>query len=234
MPYKRRSRYPTRRYRKKRYKKRYSRAMVPRSPTSLLGNKRKVQLKYHAAITLLSDISGNPNSHMFNAGSLFDPDVTGTGHQPRGFDQIMPLYSHYVVIHTKCSATFVQNRAVEGELDTLGQNVGIVLRHDATMISTANAILEDRNVSFRALAPFGSGGSVRITRTLTPKKFLGISHPLSQSELKGSSSSNPDESGFFQIFVAPIAYLFTQGEVQVDVNLVYTAIFIEPRDPGQS
>ena len=43
--------------------------------------------------TTLSD------GHVFSANSLYDPDTTGTGHQPRGFDQLSALYKMYRV-HT--------------------------------------------------------------------------------------------------------------------------------------
>lgn len=38
---------------------------------------------------------GTPQTFMLN--SLYDPDVTGTGHQPYLFDQLTPLYSRYKV-----------------------------------------------------------------------------------------------------------------------------------------
>lgn len=34
---------------------------------------------------------------VFRLNSLFDPDLTGTGHQPFGFDQLTPIYGRYVV-----------------------------------------------------------------------------------------------------------------------------------------
>jgi hypothetical protein len=35
---------------------------------------------------------------IFRANSMFDPDRTGGGHQPRGFDQLTPQYNRYRVI----------------------------------------------------------------------------------------------------------------------------------------
>lgn len=37
------------------------------------------------------------NEYAFRLASLFDPNFTGTGHQPRGFDQMAALYTEYVV-----------------------------------------------------------------------------------------------------------------------------------------
>lgn len=40
---------------------------------------------------------GVPNNYIFNLNSLFDPNRTGTGHQPYGYDQIAALYDYYRV-----------------------------------------------------------------------------------------------------------------------------------------
>lgn len=36
--------------------------------------------------------------HLFRANGIFDPDVTGTGHQPLYRDQVADLYTNYTVI----------------------------------------------------------------------------------------------------------------------------------------
>lgn len=41
----------------------------------------------------------------FALNGLFDPDITGTGHQPLGFDQIKALYDNYRVHSARFSAT---------------------------------------------------------------------------------------------------------------------------------
>jgi hypothetical protein len=35
--------------------------------------------------------------HHFRTTAVYDPDYTGTGHQPYGFDQHSRLYNHYIV-----------------------------------------------------------------------------------------------------------------------------------------
>jgi len=51
------------------------------------------KLKY--AATVLTDATGN---YIFNLNSLFDPELTGVGHQPYGYDQLAGLYNRYRVI----------------------------------------------------------------------------------------------------------------------------------------
>lgn len=54
------------------------------------------QMKYSQ--TVLTQAAGNVGSYVFNLNSLFDPDRTGTGHQPYGFDNLALLYNRYRVI----------------------------------------------------------------------------------------------------------------------------------------
>jgi len=39
--------------------------------------------------------------YVFKANSLFDPDLTGVGHQPTYFDQLAAIYSQYCVLGCK-------------------------------------------------------------------------------------------------------------------------------------
>ena len=41
--------------------------------------------------------------------SLFDPNLSGLGHQPRGFDQLMAVYEKYTVVAAKITVCYVSN-----------------------------------------------------------------------------------------------------------------------------
>jgi len=43
---------------------------------------------------------------LYRMNSLFDPDKTGAGHQPYGYDQITPLYLRYRVLRFRYKITF--------------------------------------------------------------------------------------------------------------------------------
>jgi len=100
MPFRRRYR---KNYRKKAPHRRVNRRFVHRPlrnkvPTGAapLAKKHLVRLKYTDIIdwdptTLATQVQ------VFNMNSLFDPDQTGVGHQPYGFDQLAALFAHYRV-----------------------------------------------------------------------------------------------------------------------------------------
>ena len=65
--------------------------------------------------------------NQFVANGAFDPNLTGVGHQPRGFDQFMAGYETFTVTGSKISVNFVydayQGPSSEGTLGHM-QNPG--------------------------------------------------------------------------------------------------------------
>jgi len=49
---------------------------------------------------------GNTSQQIMNLNSLFDPDRTGTGHQPYFYDQASSIYNRYRVLRTRYKVTF--------------------------------------------------------------------------------------------------------------------------------
>lgn len=238
-----------RRYKKKRKSfaaGRQSRGMVPYSrkrrgaprgmPKSLFGNKRFVVLKYHENLTLAGSLAGQPNANVYQANGMFNPNITapGNGHQPRGFDEVMPLYQHYTVIQSKCSATFMGNRDPEFGTVWEGGMVGIALNRNSVPFLLNSDYLESRNVTFTGLPSHFSAPATRVTRSFNARSFLGITHPLSEANLRGDASTNAPESAFFFVFALLNVLGTDNGDVSVSVDIQFMAVFTEPKQPGQS
>ncbi len=71
---------------------------------------------YYAKMTyctriVLSGTTGGITAagHSFRLNGLYDPDLTLTGHQPYGFDQISPLYGRYAVYGASVTLTVYNN-----------------------------------------------------------------------------------------------------------------------------
>lgn len=47
------------------------------------------------------------SDYAFRLNSLYDPNFTGTGHQPQGFDQMTPLYGRYTVYKVRISIRLI-------------------------------------------------------------------------------------------------------------------------------
>ncbi len=77
--------------------------MVTKLPTSsmfrsILPNRYHCTLKYCSAKTYTTGVNGIVGTtNTFQLNGLYDPDTTGVGHQPYGFDQLATFYKLYTV-----------------------------------------------------------------------------------------------------------------------------------------
>ena len=82
------------------YKKKYTRA---RGKLVLTGfpQSKLVKMRYVDSNLTLDPGAGLITSSVYSANSLYDPDITATGHQPMGFDQWSKIYRRYTVLSSK-------------------------------------------------------------------------------------------------------------------------------------
>lgn len=80
-----------------------------RIPRFKLGLPEKIFIKYRYCDYL--SFSGTNDAYVYRCNSLYDPDYTGGGHQPRNFDQMSSIYAKYSVnaFKFKIIATFIPN-----------------------------------------------------------------------------------------------------------------------------
>ncbi len=104
----------------------------------ILKHKTTAHLRYVDTISI--DSGTTIASHVFAANGLFDPDITGTGHQPLMFDEYTLLYNRYRVISSKCKVTPVgttTSNLIPGLYGVFGD-------HDVTLTyALGNSVIED-------------------------------------------------------------------------------------------
>lgn len=166
------------------------------------------------------------NNYTFSANGLYDPNYTGVGHQPMGFDQIMTMYAHYLVIGSRIKFTLINLTD-----DTAGPEpcyVGIgISRLATTSWSSITQFEEQTGTKMTLLNTMSQPDNSKVlTATLNPAKYLGISKPLSEDTLKGSNASNPDEGLYFHLFVSTISGNVPNINMKADIE--YISLFTEP------
>lgn len=195
----------------------------PSRDYKLLRTKQKVTMRYADTFTLNPGAGGSPASHVFSCNGLFDPDITGVGHQPRGFDQMMLLYDHYVVNTATIEVWFNHD-------DDKGVVYAVNVRDEPNAPSSRVSILENAYGTMTASSKGKGGSYLRFTCDIA--KFLG--QAKLEDSLKGSRAGNPTEQCYFQVSAmsqdtfADIANVFFTAKITYDVTL------IEPRHPSTS
>lgn len=189
----------------------------------------KAQMLYtsNQGITLVS-VGSNPGTHVFSLNSLFDPDFTGAGHQPRGYDQLMLMYDHYTVINCKVRIDAHNNEANRGAY------IIATVRDSGTTSNNFTDYTESLNSQWKILGVEASGSADKnIMLNINPNEFLGRSHSLADPDLKGGATSSPIEQAFLHVSGMGIDQ-FTACSINVMVTLEYTVILTEPKQPAQS
>lgn len=212
-----------RRYRKRRFRRRRKRTFVHRSP---IARKMVTKLRYAEQVDL-NPTAGVVAGHIFSANGLYDPNIAVGGHQPRGFDQLMALYDHFVVLGAYITVNYDNTGNAGNAL------VGIAMRDSATADTDINDYMETGRVIQKYAG--GSGApSTTVRMKGNPNKFLGRSKPLADSQLKGSASANPTEQVYFHIFAGDTDGLTNLNAIHCSVIIDYIVAFIEPKNPAQS
>lgn len=229
---------PRKRKRKRKYKKkkggwRKTKGMsssLIRSPRMPLPTTLKTNMLYSTMFFLNPGV-GSVAIHNMRANSLFDPDATGVGHQPRGFDDLMALYDHFVVVGVSIRVTFSNSDLTDPLY------VGIALTADGAALDQGRLddYMEYGRTQFAVLNVHDTAGSVKtVSMNSNPNKFLGRSKPLADPELKGSAFANPTEEAIFQVWCASMNDAYDSVGCVCRLEMEFISILIEPKQPDMS
>lgn len=169
----------------------------------------------------LACTSGAVATQVFSANGLFDPDITGTGHQPMGFDQMMLSYNHYTVTGARLVCTF--KNAL-----TSSPTIAVFVSPSPTPITVIDTILEFGMLQTDTLDPKASYGGNKVLRAACSiKKVQGVKDVVDVTDLQGTAAANPAEQSYFHVQMWDASAV--TGGANCDIVIEYTAVFTEPR-----
>lgn len=187
-----------------------------------------VKLFYNENVQITSSTASVAGVYVFSANGLYDPNITSTGHQPMGFDQMMLFYNHYTVKRSRIVATF---RSVTANY---GGWASVAVKGTSTTVTAATQIVEDGYVVYAPTGIISSGLCVRkLQMSHDVGAFQGMKITVDNPDLSGDSASNPAEQTYFHLsFWNDLDN--TNVVASVNVLIEYEAQFREPRPLGQS
>lgn len=182
------------------------------------------KLRYCTQFTLTSAAAAR-GINVFAANGIFDPDITGIGHQPMYRDVYAGIYNNYVVIGSKITAHYLSKTVL------LGTQVGITGDDDST-ISTVTETLREQNNSISTYAPAPGGPVTTLTATFEPLLAFGV-----EAKDDGTSAtavgSNPAQVWMFGVWAAA-ADGASATNCDIIVEIEYTVKFTELVSPTQN
>lgn len=191
---------------------------------TLLGNSFKTQLKYWSYADQ-TPATGTLQNQINSANGLYDVDITGVGHQPRGFDQLIEMYDHATVVKATCVAKFMIHNN-----DPPAYCVLRLKDNDTPDTSGTNA-LESRNVVYGMAT---SEKPLTLKLTFNAKQFFGQKDVVGEKDYQNSVSSNPSEQAYFHMSTFNLNSATYTDAINVAYTIYYDAVFTEPRNPAQS
>jgi len=192
-------------------------------------------LYYEKGLGLTAPISGNVASYVYSANGLFDPNITGTGHQPMGFDQMMLFYNQYTVYRSSIRVSWLANG--------ITARCAIMLSPDTSISTTAGVWMENGLIRSFAMNCSGSNEALlnklpQVRNQCDVKKYFGITSDqnlLAKDSVSGTVAANPVEQVYFALGVWQLnPDGSTTTSVGFDVQISYDAIFYEPRKSAES
>lgn len=188
----------------------------------------RARLRYVDNIQM-SSASGVMGTHFFRANSIYDPDFTGTGHQPMGRDEMANYFNHYVVVGAKLTVEWLNASAdSSSETPTL---VGCYTTADTTLTYTdLNSYREAKRGDIKTL----QWVFMPTTRAkYSAKKFYNVANVKDNYDRLGAAvGSNPTEGAFFLIACQGIGT--GSASLTARVTIDYIVDFSEPKDLGTS
>jgi len=194
------------------------------------------KVKYADVFTLTGGV-GAIGNQVFTVNSLFDPDLSGIGHQPMWFDQICgpqgtAPYGRYRVKGAKVKVTFATvsppSISVTNVTPVL---VGTMASRSSTLTaSTSSQLLESNNTTLKILGDKGSGASTQVVyNSFNPKIDLGID--AEDEALSASYNASPFLGWFVHLFKLDDT---GGGQVKAYVEIVFDCVFFSRNEVAQS
>lgn len=176
----------------------------------------KVKLVYLEALSTATT-NGLNLDRVFNLNSGFDPYRTGTGHQPRGWDQWTTMYNRYRVDVCDVIAQFT-NAPSDGAMCSLFAN------NDATAITDLSEIIES---PFCYWKPIQLGGpAVTIRHRFNLAAINGITHQHYQTDDRYSALTTSDPAEILALHVG--FNCKTAFTTNMYITLEYYITFFDP------
>lgn len=169
--------------------------------------------------------SGGLYVYQYRANSCFDPDYTGIGLQPNGYDQWSQFYNEYVVLSSEVIVEYVASGAYVGEL------VVVPAFNAATPANTKEATGWRFAKSVMGV-PSGNATYHKLVSKMSTATMCGVppaSILLDTTDWGASVSANPANlnTWYWDIFLQNVSSSTTLGDY-LRVTIVYDVKFFAP------
>lgn len=197
-------------------------------PTGMVGlpDSVRVALKYSQIVAFTG--SAAPAAQTFAINSLFDPDFSGTGHQPSFFDFWSSAYSRYCVLGAS-AILWIENET------TTNTGANFACCYSDVNVSAQNTefITESNRSKSGVVGPAGSMNVKKVVMpAITMAQLMGQPAVEPDDNMYAAVSASPTDPGYmvFRVSASDSASTIT---VRVKFTILFDAVFKDV-NPGFS
>lgn len=197
---------------------------VPRAVLSSFPANRRVKLHYSETGSFACT-AGAVGSYLFSLNDCYDPNYSGTGHQPLGFDQWSVFYRSYIVEKAKVRVEILNYSAFQAV-------AGVLLDNNASIPATGDTIMEQPTAESRlvfAQNPPYTPPQV-FTKSVNMSEWFNVPNVLDDVQRFGAkTSASPSNICYLAIWGRELGASNTTN-IYFKVLLEQTVVFSEPND----
>lgn len=224
MPYKKYTKKPRRKYRK-----RYNRRSLVAQPQAVIADSQLVKMKYCDMFTINS-VAGVADGAVISANSVFDPLNYGPGGrnaQPLGHDEWALFYNHATVIGSKIKVTFMPT---SNTLVTANNICSVKLLGNNSLDTNIFSTLEQTGNKWKLLGSAdASPQGTTLYHNFSAKKFFGITNVRDADNIRGTFGSNPSDQAYWHLQCSALNGTDDPAAVDVIITVEYICLLSERR-----
>lgn len=187
--------------------------------------KMVASLRYAETVRLDPGVGTPVGYYIFRCGSIYDPNYTGTGHQPYGHDTYNTIYGHYRVLNSKLSVTFCPN----GTSSTGHIIGGCFISPDAAGVTTDFDLIRERAQGNFKICP-DQASTISVSQKYTADK----NYPNNVGSLNATFGANPSEDAYFVVWVTSANESIDPSSVDCVVTIDYQVLMWELKALAES
>lgn len=177
----------------------------------------------------------NAGYYQFRANSVYDPNLTGVGHQPMGHDQLAALYDKYRVYNAKIVLTAACNTGYAALL-AIRPHAGLNAYSGA---ATPDELWEqDGVVSTRLIGPSTAAvySAGKLGASCNVARIFGVTAASHRADdyFAATVGNNPQNQAIFNILLRTIDGGAATFNCFVTVEITYDVEFYDQKTLGQS
>jgi len=210
--------------RRRTYRTKYPRYRVRRRPGTTitapygLPERARFRHRYAEVISVTTPGAGVPWQYRFSVNSLYDPNSSGTGHQPYYFDEMANLWNQYIVKGSKIT--------VRASKYNSAADVPVVLTlwvedDTSTPVDIQTSMEQGRKIRLIG----ADDGVVKLTKGWSMKKSFPATN---RNLLAAAPTANPSEQQFFYLS-AQAADLSNSATIYLTVEVEYYTEWFEKK-----